>query len=329
MFTKRKTLLLFLLLSILVIAISCNNGSEESSGRIQSDNLNPTSSQIGEVDSSDVDHHKDKDLPFSIYYRDSDGDGYGDPEDSIEVSSPSEGYVKDNTDCNDLVTSINPLGTEVCNGLDDDCNGEIDEGLSLTTFYLDTDGDGYGDPLQSLDACSKPKGYVTTNTDSDDTNSEINPKAKLSNSINDNCWLAFEPVIIDESLFFDTIHMSDDNPSYAGVLRSQEELDEIWANLHDRRLPVRPFPPPPQIDFDTSMLLWFASGLPDMTVEPVEDTESDALCISITTSSPYTSSDKRIRLWLWETCNSAKEFAFNPNIPKVYSHWEVDLGVGP
>ena len=50
---------------------------------------------------------------------------------------------------------INPDATEVCDGFDNDCNGDIDEGL-LNMYYADADNDGYGDANQVLEACSLP-----------------------------------------------------------------------------------------------------------------------------------------------------------------------------
>ncbi|NIR40671.1 MAG: hypothetical protein GWN07_32990, partial [Actinobacteria bacterium] len=60
-----------------------------------------------------------------------------------------------------------PAGSEVCNGVDDDCNGTIDDGVT-TTYYEDTDGDGFGsmDPAATtIDACFRPDGFQSTATD--------------------------------------------------------------------------------------------------------------------------------------------------------------------
>ena len=80
----------------------------------------------------------------TTYYRDADGDGFGNPADSILACSQPIGYVANNTDCNDGNPAVHPGATEVCNGIDDDCNGQVDDGLVFTRYYPDADGDGYG-----------------------------------------------------------------------------------------------------------------------------------------------------------------------------------------
>jgi hypothetical protein len=72
--------------------------------------------------------------PPNTYYADDDGDGYGDPDDSIVACSAPAGYVSDKTDCDDANAAVNPGANEVCNGIDDDCDGQIDEGVK-NTYY--------------------------------------------------------------------------------------------------------------------------------------------------------------------------------------------------
>jgi len=78
--------------------------------------------------------------------------------------------------------------TEVsCDDKDNDCDGYADEGLT-TTYYQDADSDTYGNAAVSQEACTKPSGYVTDNTDCDDTNININPGAtEVCNGVDDDC----------------------------------------------------------------------------------------------------------------------------------------------
>jgi len=130
----------------------------------------------------------DNAVGLGTWYRDADGDGYGNSSITTQSCSQPSGYVASGTDCNDASASINPGATESCNGVDDNCNGQTDEGTIGSTWYRDADGDGYGTSSTSTQACSQPSGYVSNSTDCNDNSSSINPGASEScNSIDDNC----------------------------------------------------------------------------------------------------------------------------------------------
>ena len=105
-----------------------------------------------------------------------------------DVDFDSDGFTRVEGDCDDNNSSVNPNAQELCDGVDNNCDGQIDEGLK-TTFYEDADGDGYGNPQVTTKACSQPSGYVSNNTDCDDTNAAVNPGATeiKKNGIDDDC----------------------------------------------------------------------------------------------------------------------------------------------
>jgi hypothetical protein len=113
----------------------------------------------------------DDGLTFLNYYSDADADTYG-AANGVEQSScnPVSGKVTNNLDCNDGNAAIRPGATETCNGVDDDCDAAIDDGLTFTTFYRDADGDGFGTSATTVENCTgiAPTGYVATGGDCDD-----------------------------------------------------------------------------------------------------------------------------------------------------------------
>ncbi|KHE90802.1 MAG: Protein metal binding site, partial [Candidatus Scalindua brodae] len=113
----------------------------------------------------------------TIWYMDGDSDNYGDPDNSMESFTQPDGFVADNTDCDDTDGSVNPGAAEICDGKDNNCNGQIDEGADCTIWYRDGDSDDYGDPDNSMESFTQPVGFVADNTDCDDTDGSVNPGA--------------------------------------------------------------------------------------------------------------------------------------------------------
>jgi hypothetical protein len=116
----------------------------------------------------------DDGVTFTTYYFDLDMDGFGAGSGTSYCTDPGASYSLNDLDCDDTYASVYPGATETCNGMDDNCDSSIDEGL-LLTFYADADSDGFGNPSVSTTACTAPTGYVSSNTDCDDSNALLNP----------------------------------------------------------------------------------------------------------------------------------------------------------
>ena len=90
--------------------------------------------------------------------------------------APAE-YVANSADCDDTDGAINPDAAEVCDAIDNDCDGSEDEDLPVYTWYFDGDGDGYGSIDDSLKDCAQPSGYLSDGSDCDDEDATIHPQA--------------------------------------------------------------------------------------------------------------------------------------------------------
>jgi hypothetical protein len=132
-----------------------------------------------------------------IFYADADNDSFGDASNSTVACSAPAGYVADNTDCDDTNPATYPGASEVCDGLDNNCDGTADEGLTTFTWYQDADGDGKGNLAVTTQNCQQPVGYVGNSSDCDDTDPTPNAGATLyyADADNDTFGDAFNGIL--------------------------------------------------------------------------------------------------------------------------------------
>ncbi len=173
---------------------SCSAVADRVTNALDCNDLNaaikPTATELCNGVDDDCDNVTDDGLSFLNYYPDVDGDGYGASGVSAQSAcAPVSGKVTSNTDCNDANVNVRPGVTETCNGVDDNCNSLIDDGLATQSYYLDADSDGFGASGSSaIVSCGPVAGRVTNNTDCNDGASAIKPTAaELCNGLDDNC----------------------------------------------------------------------------------------------------------------------------------------------
>ncbi len=127
----------------------------------------------------------------STFFADADGDGYGVGASLCLCAADKLHSAAKGGDCDDAAVGISPGATETCNGKDDDCDGEVDEmgAQGCTTYYLDGDGDGFGDPSTGTCLCAaNPLAPTTNGNDCDDSSAAAHPgAAETCDGIDNNC----------------------------------------------------------------------------------------------------------------------------------------------
>jgi len=164
------------------------------------------------------------------WHRDSDGDGYGAPNISVMAFEKPQGYAIDKTDCDDSNRKVHPWKTEEADGLDNNCNGVVDDGFATTRFYIDRDGDGYGDAATSRLEIQQPTGYVTNQLDCSDKSAEDYPSAtELADGRDNDC-----DGTVDEGFknFYPDVD-GDGHGAKTGLIRSIEAIRGYVQNNRD------------------------------------------------------------------------------------------------
>ena len=152
--------------------------------------VSPDAVEICDGLDNDCDGDADEEATdMTSWYFDLDGDGYGDPSEAFLACSVDGDLVANDEDCDDADATVSPDASEVCDGADNDCDGEVDEdAIDPSTFFADTDGDGYGDADSTTTACDVPDGYSDLSTDCDDSDGDVNPDAtEVCNEVDDDC----------------------------------------------------------------------------------------------------------------------------------------------
>jgi subtilisin family serine protease len=128
---------------------------------------------------NDCDMEVDEDpVDAAIRFVDVDGDGYGVLSQSRLSCAALEGYADRAGDCKPSDPSISPDAEEICDLIDNDCDGTLDEeAIDATAYYLDRDGDGHGDKETTFSGCVRPPGYSILGDDCDDADPGAYPNA--------------------------------------------------------------------------------------------------------------------------------------------------------
>lgn len=214
-----------------------------------SDDASWTGSGSGGSSSDDTDEGSggsddtDSDSGVSrTWYADCDGDGYGaDGFTRISVNEPTGDSCDDGGDwslvagdCDDSNAAESPGEVEVStDGVDNDCDGYIDEGASTVTCYADDDGDGYGNAADSMldDSCGT--GYTTNSTDCDDSEANVHPGAgegSVVNGVDDDCDTQIDEGIDegDGTVTVDVCNELDYSEVWVLYVNDLDGSDQFW-----------------------------------------------------------------------------------------------------
>lgn len=162
-----------------------------------------------------------KDDENTTWFMDVDGDGYGADETAVQTCEPVAGAVTMGGDCDDTVATSHPNAEELCNSLDDNCDGVADIGIE-GEWYADDDVDGYGNPNVHETTCLPPAGWVQNDDDCRPGDALGFPGSdEYCNSVDDNC-----DGVVDEG------YDQDGDGHFDSVCSFGDDCDDTSPNIY-------------------------------------------------------------------------------------------------
>jgi len=183
--------------SILACALPANYVTNNRDCNDASEAVYPGADEICNLVDDNCDGSIDELVQVTVY-RDNDDDAFGSVETSLQCPGTS-GWASVSGDCNDSNSRVSPGAAEACNGIDDNCNGSVDE-LLLATLFRDLDADGFGTSPGMQ--CPGTMGWAALSGDCDDANRNVYPGAReVCNGIDDNCVMGIDEMLL--SVFYE------------------------------------------------------------------------------------------------------------------------------
>ncbi|MES2642400.1 MAG: MopE-related protein [Myxococcota bacterium] len=185
-------------------------------------------------------------VDLRTWYADADADGYGDRAAASFACAPFAGTVADATDCDDTRAVVHPGAAELCNDLDDNCDGATDEPEAddAASWYADDDGDGFGDPTVSIHACHPPGGFAASGADCDDTDAAVSPAGvETCDGRDENCDGATDgPEAVDAARWYADTDTDGFGLAADYILACAEPADRVASHddCDDSRASVNP-----------------------------------------------------------------------------------------